>query len=359
MNPFKIDGIVSGADYMPRKETKTLLEYQQAGRNVLVLGPRRTGKSSLIVNTFSGEDFQLVRVDFWGVKTEEKATEKIARALSAFDKKVPGLTGLNVGAVGLSWTRSSEMNGVEEALRRIPILHKKKPVVVFFDEFQCLMDLQNSDQFLGALRSEIQAQSDISYIFAGSNHQKLTEMFYAQRNPFFKSAAQIEIGVLEKGAFSEWLNEKFSRTNRTVSSELWNPIFSLVQSIPGDVQDICYHLWNDSQEGDEIDAEQLEFSVRKVIHERSAGYLSIWGMLTDNQQRVALGVATYQGNHYLSAEFMHLSGTTSSASVKRGLDSLADKGIIWKHENRWIFSDPFFTWWVIGFAVGEPTWEEI
>ncbi len=355
MNPFNIDGIVSGANYMPRNEAKTLLEYQQVGRNVLVLGPRRTGKSSLIVNTFPEQDYQLIRVDFWGVKTEEKAAEKIARALSVFDKKPPGLTGLTVGAVGLSWTRSSAMNGVEETLRRIPALHKKKPVVVFFDEFQCLMDLQNRDQFLGALRSEIQAQSDISYVFAGSNHQKLTEMFYAQRNPFFKSAAQIELGVIEQDVFSAWLNEKFVCSNRKVSSELWNPIFSLVHSIPGDVQDVCYHLWNDSQEGDAIGAEQLERTIRKVIHERAAGYTSIWGMLTDNQQRIALGVALYSGEHYLSSEFIRLSGATSSASIKRGLDSLSAKGVIWSCEGRWVFSDPIFALWIMNFSDVEPS----
>ena len=356
MNPFKIDGIVSGADYMPRKEAKTLLEYQQAGRNVLVLGPRRTGKSSLIVNTFSGVDFQLLYVDFWGVKTEGKATEKIVRALSGFDKKAPSLTGLNVGAVGLSWTRSAEMNGVEDALRRIPVLHKKKPVVVFFDEFQCLMDLKNSNQFLGAVRSEIQAQSNISYVFAGSNHQTLTEMFYAQRNPFFKSAAQIELGVLEKDVFSKWLNEKFSQTNRTVLEKLWTPIFSLAQAIPGDVQDVCYHLWNDTQEGSVLGEEQLEWTVRKVIHERAAGYSSIWGMLTDNQQRIALGVALYSGEHYLSSEFIRLSGATSSASIKRGLDSLAAKGVVWSCEGCWVFSDPFFALWVANFSDAKSIW---
>ena len=81
MNPLKIDGIVDGVDYMPRKESEELLKYHKAGRNVLIRGLRRAGKSSLVVNTFQNVKCRFIHIDFWGVKTEAKAAEKIARAV--------------------------------------------------------------------------------------------------------------------------------------------------------------------------------------------------------------------------------------------------------------------------------------
>ncbi len=347
MNPFKIDGIVGGVDYMPRKESEELLKYHRAGRNVLIRGPRRTGKSSLVINTFQKVKCQLIRVDFWGVKTEAKAVEKIARAFAPFCKRLPLLSGFNVAGVGLQWKSPEANSSVEDLLRLAPGLHKKKPVVVFFDEFQALLDLPDSDQFLGALRSEIQAQPEVQYVFAGSNQNRLMEIFYAQRSPFFKSAALMEVGSLDREPFIGWLEAKFSETGRTVVPQLWDAVFELSHSIPGDVQDVCYHLWNDSEEGGKITPEGFGSTLQRVLHERAAGYEGMWNMLTDNQQKVAMGLARYRGEKYASNEFLQLCGTSSHASVKRGIEALESKGLIWMSSKHWIFSDPFFALWIV------------
>jgi len=346
MNPFKIDGIVAGADYMPRKESEELLKYHEAGRNVLIRGPRRTGKSSLVVNTFKNVKCQFIRVDFWGVKTEAKSIEKIARAFEPFCKKMPILSGFNVAGVGIQWKSPETLSSVEDLLRLAPGLHKKNPVVIFFDEFQALLDLPDSDQFLGALRSEIQAQPEVQYIFAGSNQNRLMEIFYAQRSPFFKSAALMEVGSLEHDTFIQWLEAKFSATGRSVDPKLWDAIFELSHSIPGDVQDVCYHLWNDSEEGGKITPEGFGETLQRVLHERASGYEGMWNMLTDNQQKIAMGLAGYRGNMYASNEFLQLCGTTSHASVKRGIEALESKDLIWMSSKHWIFSDPFFALWI-------------
>ncbi|MBN2162965.1 MAG: ATP-binding protein [Pontiellaceae bacterium] len=346
MNPFKIDGIVDGADYMPRKESEELLNYHRAGRNVLIRGPRRTGKSSLVVNTFRDTECLFLRVDFWGVKTEMKAVEKIARAFEPFCKKLPMLSGFNIGGIGLQWKSPEAVSSVEDLLRLAPGLHRKKPVVIFFDEFQALLDLPDSDQFLGALRSEIQAQPEVQYIFAGSNQNRLMEIFYSQRSPFFKSAALMEVGGLDRDDFVAWLEDKFAATDRSISPRLWDAIFELSHAIPGDVQDICYHLWNDSTEGGEIGPEDLGATLKRVLQERASGYAGMWNMLTDNQQKIAMGLTRYRGEMYASNEFLQMCGTTSHASVKRGIEALESKGLIWMSSSRWIFSDPFFTLWI-------------
>ena len=346
MNPFKIDGIVGGADYMPRKESDELLKYHGAGRNVLIRGPRRTGKSSLVINTFEKVKCHLIRVDFWGVKTEARAVEKIARAFEPYCKKMPILSGFNLGGVGLQWKSPEAQANVEDLLRLAVGLQKKKPVVVFFDEFQALLDLPDSNQFLGALRSEIQAQPEVQYVFAGSHQNQLMEIFYSQQSPFFKSAALMEIGSLDYDDFIQWLEAKFAETNRKVDPRLWDAVFELSHSIPGDVQDVCYHLWNDSEEGGEIGPEDFGETLKRVLHERASGYEGMWNMLTDNQQKIAMGLARYRDDKYTSQEFMQLSGATSTASIKRGIEALDSKGLIWMSSNHWIFSDPFFALWI-------------
>jgi hypothetical protein len=156
----------------------------------------------------------------------------------------------------------------------------------------------------------------------------------------------MEIGSLDRNDFIRWLDAKFTETGRTVDPELWDAVFELSHSIPGDVQDACYHLWNDSKEGGCIGAEDFGMTLQRVLHERAAGYEGMWNMLTDNQQKIAMGLACYNDDKYTSNEFMQLSGATSSASIKRGIEALDAKGLIWMSSKRWIFSDPFFALWI-------------
>ncbi len=62
--------------------------------------------------------------------------------------------------------------------------------------------------------------------------------------------------------------------------------------------------------------------------------------------KIATGLARYRDDKYTSNEFMQLSGATSSASVKRGIEALDSKGLIWMSSKHWIFSDPFFALWI-------------
>ena len=217
---------------------------------------------------------------------------------------------------------------------------------MFLDEFQALLDLTEAEQFLGALRAEIQAQPEVTYIFAGSQQNQLVEMFYAKRSPFFKSAALMEIGTLHRSRFIKWLEKKFAGSDRSLAPGLWDAVFDFTHSVPGDVQDVCYHLWNDSRKGQTITAKQLGETLLKILRERASGYLGMWGMLTANQQKLAQGLSRYGGIQYLSQEFMLASGATSSASIKRGLEALESKGLIWKNEGVRIFTDPYFGLWI-------------
>ena len=100
---------------------------------------------------------------------------------------MPVLSGFNVGGVGLQWKSPEIKSSVEDLLRLAQGLHKKKPVVVFFDEFQ--------------------TQPEVQYIFAGSHQNRLMETFYSQQSPFFKSAALMEVGSLDRDDFIRWLDD--------------------------------------------------------------------------------------------------------------------------------------------------------
>ena len=52
MNPFKYGSTVDGEHFCPRPELeRKLASYIEAGQNVVIQGERRTGKTSLVLET--------------------------------------------------------------------------------------------------------------------------------------------------------------------------------------------------------------------------------------------------------------------------------------------------------------------
>ena len=79
-------------------------------------------------------------------------------------------------------------NSIPEVLASVESLGKKRRLVAVFDEFQDILNLEDSHKALALLRSKIQFQRDIPYIFVGSIRHKMDEIFTHRDSPFFKSA---------------------------------------------------------------------------------------------------------------------------------------------------------------------------
>ena len=84
------------------------------------------------------------------------------------------------------------MDAVERASRW-------KPLTVFFDEFQDIVEnLEERDarHLLGVLRGEIQRHAKVAYIFAGSARSSMLEIFTGERSHFYQSATIQDIGPI-------------------------------------------------------------------------------------------------------------------------------------------------------------------
>ena len=83
------------------------------------------------------------------------------------------------------------------------ITSKTNPFVVVFDEFQDILNLKDAREVLALLRSKVQFQTDIAYVFAGSIRNKMDSIFNNPDSAFFKSAIPIHVGSLDKNTFQE------------------------------------------------------------------------------------------------------------------------------------------------------------
>ena len=223
---------------------------------------------------------------------------------------------------------------------------QKKNVVVI-DEFQDILKLPDSATVLSLMRSKIQFQTEIPYIFSGSIRNAMNSIFNDSGSPFFKSAVTMSVGPIEKPAFTDFICARFASGKRELSPDLIDKIFSIAQNAPGDIQQLCAALWDCSTQGDRIDEKLLPEALKLIFGMELKGYEALLGSISAQQLRCLSALARSGGEVSLSGVFIRQTGISQASSVKKALSRLVDLKIIYKTDHEYKFSNPFLRSWII------------
>ena len=293
MNPFKYGQIVKENDFCPRPELERNLANQiKRGQNVYIQGERRVGKSSLIFETVRKlKKPRIVYIDLMETKTPDYFLKRIVTSVISIEqpkgvlnkvfsklsylRPVASIDPLS-GMPTLSLDASVQLkpDSISAVLDLISSLQlKTKPLVVVFDEFQDILNLKEVNETLAQLRSKIQFQSDIPYLFAGSIRSRMNSIFNDPNSAFFKSAIPIEVGPLDKTPFQEFIAQKFKTGKRKIIQSVMDHIFDTCFDVAGDIQQLCGALWDVTSPGDDILEEQIPLALERLFSNEIKGVL--------------------------------------------------------------------------------------
>jgi len=366
-NPFRYGSVVSGADFCGRQELITQLTgYIGAGQNVVLQGERRIGKTSLAVETVRRmKKRRLLLVNFMEVKTVDSLCKRILHAIlahersgSRFDRLMKSLAylrptlGLNpvTGEPSISFDSMVQLQAesIPEVLALVEKLHNEKPLVVFFDEFQDVLRIEDDPKgALAQLRGSIQHQGDVPYIYAGSIRNQMDEIFNHPDSPFFKSALSLFIGPLSHKDFVEHLSAKFRSGNRTIDPKVLTRIFEITDSVTGDIQQFCEALWTISAEGDVIGDEMIPAAMYLIFAREQKSYEVMLARLVASHVRILQTLAELGGEQPTSAAFVRRAAVSNPSAIGPALKRLADQKIVFQDGKRWRFTNPFFGAWLL------------
>jgi len=367
MNPFRYGQVVKGSDFCKRPDlVKALSANIQRGQNVFIQGERRTGKTSLIFETVRRlPKYRLVWVDLLATKTATDFLKRIITAVMAieksagiFEKTLRQLSHLRpvvsadpiTGLPTLSIDAAVELapDSIPAILDLIESRHSiRRPLVVVFDEFQDISNLKDSTETLAQLRSKIQFQSDIPYVFAGSVRNRMDSIFDNPDSPFFKSAIPLQVGPLGRKVFGKFIEDRFSRGGRTPSRAALDSLFDLCFDIPGDVQHLCSALWDTTTKGDKISADCIPRALELIFSQESKGYETVLTIVSGQQLKLLSALARLGGSAPMSSVFLKNSGIAQASSIQRALKRLTDLRIVFQHEGEYRFVNPFFRAWLL------------
>ena len=370
-NPFQYGNVVGGDAFCNR--TDELHDLQRAcenGEKLFVYSERRLGKTSLVqtaLDRLPRKKFVAAYVDLWPTDSEASFVTATAKAISLavtstpkqildgakkmFSHLVPSVTldeeGKPTVRFGAVTPRQPEVE-LEEVLGAPAVIaaQGKRKVVIVFDEIQRILEYE-SDLTERKLRSVIQHQADVCYLFLGSRKHLIQKMFLDKSRPLYRSAGHYPLGPIALQHWSGFIRERFQSANKTIDKEAIGEVFRLAEGHPFYMQLLCHVLWELSEPNVEVTKELIQTALRIVLDRESHAYMMLWDSLTTNQGRFLRGIAFEpHGVKPFSSAFTQRYGLRSASNAQRASKKLVERDVIDPENGSFVIVDRFFRLWI-------------
>jgi uncharacterized protein len=369
-NPFVYGEEVTGEAFWNRvNEIKELTQDIKNGQNVIIFSTRRYGKTSLIKNVLEKvrkEGVLTVYVDLYPAITKEKFVEVYAKAVSRslgkptqkildavkrlFPKLIPKIVIRGEGEAEFEFDyepRNVFKTSLPDLLNAVHkrALEEKKVACVAFDEFQEIANYADSE-IEKEMRTVFQSHRDVSYIFLGSKKHLFGRIFQDPNRPFYKSGKHLPLGRLPIIEVKKYLKERFSEGKIKVSQDVISVIAETGAGHPYYTQLLGHILWDECSEKEQILAKDVEEGLEKMLNREGEVYESILDNLTRKQKSLLVALSMEPDAQVFSSEFLSRFHLGSASSVQRAFQSLIEKDLLDRENDRFVFHDPLFALWL-------------
>lgn len=366
MNPFRYGCVVAGENFCPRPELqRQLRELLRSGQNVVVQGPRRMGKTSLVCETVrSVRGMKLLYVDLFCVRSVGElcrrlvdAVAKCGRGRPFLDRVASLVKGLRpvftvdrdtgAPAITVDIRAAKDASSVEEVIDMLAKVAVEQRLCVVLDEFQDVLDIPDAEVLIARLRSRIQFLPEMPFVFLGSIRNAMHEIFDSPRSPFFKSAISFNVDRICPDDFARFLISRFAAGDRKLYSDEASMIINRADGISGDVQELCETTWLATERGARISESDIEKGLLAVFAREHRSFSSMKSRLTTVQLAVLQGIAASESARVFSGDFLAQNAIRNVGSVTKALKRLQKDEYVFEYEGRYRFENPFFKAWLM------------
>ena len=365
-NPFIIRGYAGPEFFCDRqKETSALLSALDAGRDVVLVSPRRIGKTGLIHHLFhnlriQSSDIHTFYMDIYPTQNlsdfvellgetilgqldapMEKAMERVMRYVHSLVPKfsVDPQTGSPI--VSLDTTERDNKATLKEIFEYLK--SSEKQCYIAIDEFQQINEYPEKG-VEALLRSYIQFLPNVHFIFAGSKQHMLQDMFLLPKRPFYQSAQMMDLHPLDREEYYQFSSRMCLRRSLVLDRELFYGLYERFSGYTWYIQQVMNRLY-----GFEVSPVQelVDFAVREIVSEQSDAYARLYNLLSAGCRKLMKAVAK-EGyvKGILSGSFIARYGLKAASSVQTSLRKLLDNELISKTEDGYTISDRFMADWL-------------
>lgn len=347
-------------------------------QNTTLYGQRRVGKSSLVFEVIrrfkkSKDKHLFINLDLTVCNNSGKFIALLSQAIenlisshkplsSQFQKIYNFISGIrpvvtidpingepqySIGFDGDNRTKS-----LEEIFRLLESISNKFKLTIVLDEFQSILDWDDSNSVQWQIRSHMQRNKAIHYIFTGSSQSLINKLFYENKGAFYRSTDIIFVNnSIDPIIFSKWIKQRFQKADYQIDNETIKTILDITNMHPYYTQKLLYHLWREAREVNnrKINLESLQTTLKAIITMETNIYQERLSHLAKNSRQVLLAISQIDPEEKIySKTIIKKYQLKNPSTVQKAIEELKSEAtpLIFEENNQYRFEDPFFKLWL-------------
>lgn len=371
-NPFILGHRIERPYFCDREaEQKMLTTAVTNGRDVVMISPRRMGKTSLIYLSLNHskdieDEYLTFFLDILQTNSLREFTYLLgkavfdrllskgatkARGFLAAMKSLKGVfgfdpfTGTPTFNIQLGDIRYPEYT-LEEIFTYIE--QSDRPVIVVIDEFQQVTKYPEKN-VEALLRSYIQHMTNATFVFAGSERTLLQEMFLSSKRPFYNSAEIMNLGPINQDIYVEFASGMFVARERSIDGESVKMVYDLFDGNTFYIQRTLNGAYADTPRHSHCDDATVLRSIRGMLAANEIIYREILSNVSISQKSTLYAIAKdrFVANP-TSGAFIKKHSLASASSVQNAILKLSKSGFVTKTEGGYSLTDPLLRIFING-----------
>lgn len=385
-NPFTFGGLAQDDAFVDREpELAALRTDLRSGQDVVLLAPRRYGKSSLALRAMQqalADDVLVAYLDLLRTPTKERLAAALARTVTddlmspvdgLLERAAEVVRGLRVrptlevdpagGGIRFTFEPTRNPADIDDTIEHLLELpgrigaERRRRVAVVFDEFQEVVRIDPALPNL--MRSVFQTQPEVAHLYLGSRRHVMLSLFNDRNEPFWRSARHVELGRIPADAFRRFVAERLATTERGIDDAALELLLESTDGHPYATQELAFFTWGHVPHGHHVRVEDVRAGLDDVLRAEHNNLERIWDAATTNGRLVLL--ALREGPLGLFAEeTRRRHGLPAATFVQRAVKGLMRNDVVERlPEGRYAIAEPFLAAWLdrsaVDLAGGWPT----
>lgn len=366
-NLFQVGRPVLGKNLIGReKMVKDIIGLLTSGQSVVLMGPRRFGKTSIVLevlNRLKEQGIFTVYTDIFTTPTKrilsEQITEsvlsnkKLNKAFSTFRKHISSMMRqvefkqiiedfeFILNFAERDQNEQSLLTSSIDFIEQFAIKYKND-IVCGFDEFGDIEKL-NGKEIVKLFRSKIQLQQHSAYIFSGSQESVMNRIFIESNSPFYRFARIMPIKEISTEIFKDYIKKEFSKIGIKINSDSLDRIMQFTKGHPYYTQLVCKQLdyLINIKEESKINVKIVNEAIEDAFWSEINYIEKLWEELSISKEQTKVLISIAKGD-----KSIYRSLDNNAINVSRAIRKLKTKGIIEKRKKSYHLIDPMLKYFI-------------
>ena len=369
MNPFIVTGKIAPEYFCDRvQESARLVKSMTNGNNMVIISPRRMGKTGLIhfcydkpeiskeyytffidiLHTSSLREFTyLLGKEIYDslLPRSRKMVKLFLQTLKSISGKFGFEPGLNLPVFNIEL---GDIERPEYTLDEIfyYLNQADKRCIVAIDEFQQIAKYPEKN-IEALLRTYIQQQANSNFIFAGSERHMMQEMFLSSARPFYQSASLMDLKAIPSEIYVDFVISHFKKRRKHIEESSVEKVYNLFKGHTYYMQKTFNEAFADTPEGGECTLDVIRTAIDAIIASNDTIFREILSNIPEKQKILLYAIAREgEAERITSSDFIKRHSLVSASSVQSAVKKLLEKDLITESNKVFSVTDKLFAMWM-------------